>query len=186
MRIPPGLLANVNSLVRVSVLADGSVVSTRVERRSDSSMLDQEFIRAIERSNPLPPLRNDSLLAKSREVGLLLSYPFAGSSSELAPPVSAAAQPSREWVRRAEEALRARVVASAGTTNRTTAVAHVRVAADGGTSSATIAKSSGLDSVDQAVLDALAPPFKLPVIGEAAAAANASVNGVLLACTVGH
>jgi colicin import membrane protein len=46
---------DLEAIVVVMVKSDGSVVKTRLDKRSGSPIFDDSVMKAVERSNPLPP-----------------------------------------------------------------------------------------------------------------------------------
>lgn len=67
--LPPGVQEDIVARVIIQVLEDGTVMSTRLADRSGNSLYDQEVVRAIERSNPLPPIREPFLMDEIRKQG---------------------------------------------------------------------------------------------------------------------
>jgi colicin import membrane protein len=46
---------DLEAVVVIMVKSDGSIMKTRFEKRSASPIFDDSVIKAVERSNPLPP-----------------------------------------------------------------------------------------------------------------------------------
>ena len=69
IRLPPGVPEDLVARVIIQVLEDGTVMNARLADRSGNSTYDQEVVRAIERSNPLPPIREPLLMDEIRKQG---------------------------------------------------------------------------------------------------------------------
>lgn len=69
IRLPPGVPEDIVARVIIQVLEDGTVMSTQLADRSGNATYDQEVVRAIERSNPLPPIREPLLMDEIRKQG---------------------------------------------------------------------------------------------------------------------
>lgn len=69
VRMPPGVPENAEARVIIQVLEDGTVVNARLASRSGNAAYDTEVVRAIERSNPLPPIREPLLMDEIRRQG---------------------------------------------------------------------------------------------------------------------
>jgi colicin import membrane protein len=58
----PGDRANLETLVGIKILPNGEIQDIWIDKKSGNQYLDESAIRAIQKSNPLPPL--------PREIGL--------------------------------------------------------------------------------------------------------------------
>lgn len=58
--LPPGITANLNCEVQVTVNARGDVMGAKVTRSSGSAIFDDSIVRAIYKSSPLPINREDA------------------------------------------------------------------------------------------------------------------------------
>ena len=69
IRLPPGVPEDLVARVIIQVLEDGTVMNARLADRSGNATYDDEVVRAIERSNPLPPIREPLLMDEIRKQG---------------------------------------------------------------------------------------------------------------------